>query len=106
MSDTPNGWGEWSRHVLMELKRLNTAIESMVSRTTDNEHDIAILQSRLKGKNDMCHRHQIEIKETVTKVQKNRDMILSHRLISAIISAVTSLATAGLVAYFALKGGP
>lgn len=101
-----NGWGEWSRHVLMELKRLNEAIESMVSRTTDNEQGIAILQSKLRGKNDMCVQHQEDIKDTRKEIQKNRDMILSHRLITAAISAVTSLATAGIVAYFATKGGP
>ena len=69
MSDTPNGWGEWSRHVLLELKRLNG-----------------------------------EIKDTRKEVRKNHDMILSHRLVTAMISAVTSLATAGIVAYFATKG--
>lgn len=106
MSDSPNGWGEWSRHVLMELKRLNTSIENMTSRTTESEQDIAILQSNLKIKNDLCHQHQGDIKDARNDIQKNRDMILSHRLITAAISAVTSLATAGIVAYFATKGGP
>ena len=106
MSDSPNGWGEWSRHVLLELKRLNTAIENMVSKTTDNENDIIALETRLKGKNDMCRQHQGEIKEARIAIQKNRDMIMAHRLITAAISAVTSLATAVIVAYFAMKGSP
>ena len=106
MSDSPNGWGEWSRHVLMELKRLNTSIENMVSRTTENEQDIAILQSSLNSKNELCRQHQGDIKETRKDIQKNRDMIMAHRLITAVISAVTSLATAGIVAYFATRGGP
>lgn len=103
---TPNGWGEWSKHVLLELKRLNNAIESMVSRTTDNEHDIAILQSSLRGKNDMCKQHQDEIKDARKDIQTNRDSIMSHKMITAAISAVTSVATAGIVAYFAMKGTP
>ena len=67
MPDSQNGWGEWSRHVLLELKRLNA-----------------------------------EIKDTRKEVRKNHDMILSHRLIAAMISAATSLVTAGIVAYFAM----
>jgi len=105
MSDSPNGWGEWSRHVLLELKRLNTAIENMVSKTTDNENDIIALGTRLKGKNDLCVQHHDEIKEIKRSVQKNRDMVMSHRLIAAMISAVTALATAVIVAYFSMKGG-
>jgi len=101
----PNGWGEWSRHVLMELKRLNAAIEAMLNRAALTEKDISVLQSSLRNKNDKCAEHGAEIKEIRRSVQNNRDLILGHRLIGAIISAITAMVTAVLVAYFSMKGG-
>ena len=101
---SPNGWGEWSRHVLAELKRLNDSIEKILAKTVDNEKKIIALNGKMDGRTFMCNEH----KEDIIKIEKlargNRDSIMSHRLITAIISAVTSLATAVLVAWIAMRG--
>ena len=103
-SSEPNGWGEWSRHVLAELKRLNSAIEGMTSRTSVNEQAMIALETKMMAKNDTCVQHFNEIVDVKKGMQKNRDMIMSHRLITAAISAFTSLATAAVVAYVATRG--
>lgn len=106
MSDpSPNGWAEWSRHVLMELKRLNESIEKMMNKIIENDKRIAAVDSRLSGREYVCKERGEQIRDLRKGIQKNNDKIMSHRLITAVISAITSLATAGLIAYFAMKGG-
>jgi len=40
----PNGWNEWSRHVLSELKRLNDAYEAIDGKLNRVRTDIAVLK--------------------------------------------------------------
>lgn len=44
-SQEPNsGWGEWSKHVLKELERLNKEINKLNKRVSDLEVEVAKLQ--------------------------------------------------------------
>ena len=47
----PNGWQEWSRHVLAELVRLNNCLESIEKDMTDLKVNVGMLkvQSGLVG---------------------------------------------------------
>jgi mRNA-degrading endonuclease RelE of RelBE toxin-antitoxin system len=40
MSDNPNGWNEWSKHVLAELKRLNRGYENLRKEFADFKEEI------------------------------------------------------------------
>ena len=46
-----NGWGEWSKHVLIELERLNNNMEALrqdfQESKLDNAKEIAALKSRM-----------------------------------------------------------
>jgi len=48
---TSNGWNEWSRHVLAELKRLSTAVENLEQGRLADREDIGklIVKSGLTG---------------------------------------------------------
>lgn len=100
----PNGWGEWSRHVLLELKRLNASLERAVSSINENSTKINTVDNNLKNKNDMCGVHRDELKILRADVAKNKEKIMAHRLITAAISAGTSILTALIVALAAMKG--
>lgn len=43
-SEKPNGWTEWSKHVLKELERLNEEINKINQRVNDLEVEVAKLQ--------------------------------------------------------------
>lgn len=42
--ENPNGWGEWSKHVLKELERLNKEINKIDQRVSNLEVEVAKLQ--------------------------------------------------------------
>ena len=42
MADKIEGWGEWSQHVLHELKRLNKAYEALDERLREQDRQITI----------------------------------------------------------------
>ena len=46
MSDNinSNGWNQWSKHILMELERLNDKLESIDDRLRQVDKDLATLQ--------------------------------------------------------------
>jgi len=46
MTDTSNGWNEWSRHVLAELTRLNDGYESMRQQLESIRVELTSLQVR------------------------------------------------------------
>lgn len=43
-SQEPNGWREWSKHVLKELERLNKEINKLNQRVSNLEVEVAKLQ--------------------------------------------------------------
>jgi hypothetical protein len=49
--DNPvNGWNEWSRHVLAELTRLNTQIETLHQDYQELSRKMAVLQTEFRLK--------------------------------------------------------
>jgi len=42
--EKPNGWNEWSRHVLAELKRLNTCYETLDDKIDKLKEDVTVLK--------------------------------------------------------------
>ena len=43
-SQEPNGWNEWSRHVLKELERSDAGIQRLVAISNEIKVDIAMLK--------------------------------------------------------------
>ena len=44
MTNPSNGWNEWSKHVLAELRRLNTCMEKIETEMSNLRSDIAVLK--------------------------------------------------------------
>jgi len=44
MDKEPNGWAEWSRHVLSVLERLNVCYEKLHKEVTDVRVELGMLQ--------------------------------------------------------------
>jgi len=45
-NNNTNGWGEWSKHVLLELKRLNRATDDLSDDIKDLQIHLATLKER------------------------------------------------------------
>ena len=44
MSSGPNGWNQWSKHVLKELERLNEVMERLEAKLNEVEKDLVMLK--------------------------------------------------------------
>lgn len=87
MVDKENGWGEWSRHVLAELVRLNGNFEALSKAFTTFKMDVT--KERLEDKAEWTV--ALAISETKAKFQA--------RAWSAIIGVALSLVTFLLVKF-------
>lgn len=45
-NDHDNGWDEWSRHVLLELERLNTNYEKLADEVKDVQIQLATIREK------------------------------------------------------------
>jgi predicted nucleic acid-binding Zn-ribbon protein len=53
MPDQDNGWGEWSKHVLKELERLNDNHEALRDKLDDLSKQVTEIKSGLTGVDDL-----------------------------------------------------
>ena len=104
---TTNGWNEWSRHVLAELKRLNdnwerlhkdvTELRGKMSGVSGEELTILKVQVLELNKKDEDQENRLRLLEKAESTFKGKWMILSvigAALVSVIIGFVFTTATA------------
>lgn len=59
-----NGWGEWSKHVLLELERLNERTEGISTKINDMKSELMMLVKEvenIKGLEEKIHNINVEL---------------------------------------------
>ena len=90
----PNGWAEWSRHVLLELKRLNDLIEDVLKRVDANRTKMTVLETQTLSKEGICRQHRETADRALEMAQENKNRISTHRLLAVLISSIASIIVA------------
>ncbi len=103
MSDEQNGWNEWSKHVLNELKRLNDGQDTIrqeiyiirggMTKVSVIENQIGEIRDWKRDVSNVCSPHQLE--ELVKKV----DELQAFKIRAITLFAIVQIAF-GLVLAF------
>lgn len=95
--ETENGWNEWGKHVLTELDRLSTSIESLIKIIGEINNQV-IKHEEWKSDHESLHKtlnilidaHEKDIKESKR----------SENILYGIIITTALFISGGIIAYF------